>query len=167
MQFQEYYHYNKDTDTLLSMFIDENYHVQRAKKLGALHFEIVELKKTDELFHLNSKEETPLTFPKGFPKVARKFFKKTLVCYSTMDWILDDGEVKECFFKMSFEGIPCEVNGEMVLRPHGHGCEHKTTTMVVVKVPVVGKIMASLLAEDVKKSYIRIYEFNVVFLENY
>jgi len=164
MELKNTFHYPQDTETLLKMYINEDFSVRRWIETGSKNVEILESGQSGDVYRTVTRLENKMEA--NIPNFAKKFIKDTIPVLYTEEWIMGDGQVKEGCSRLVIEGLPVEMHGECTLRPTEEGgCEEENTTLIVVKIPLVGKALAKLLGQDLDEKKVKNYEIAKSFLK--
>lgn len=145
MQFTQKLDYVRDSDTVIKMFGDKDYFVRKFELLNARNFEVLEYSLDGNNFRIKMKAEFPMSAP--VPGFAKKFVGDSVTVVETDSWNL---ATKTGNIEVDVKGAPVDASGIMTLSDGGKGAINSIDWTVKCSVPLVGKKLEGLIADDIK-----------------
>lgn len=144
MQFTQTLEYTRDSDTVIKMFGDKDYFVRKYELLNAKSFEVLEHELSGDRFSITMKVALPMSGP--IPGFAKKFVGDTVTLVETDSW---DLAAKTGRIELDIKGAPVDATGAMRLTDGGPGAINTIDWTVKCSVPLVGKKLEQLIADDI------------------
>lgn len=163
MEIKERYQYFLDPKTLLKAFSDRDYHLEKYKFTGASNVEVLECLQDGEAFRIKTRRTEKI----NVPKLASGILSETIVIVQTDEWTPKGNNEIAGNYQLAIEGTPMATQGNMIIRPHASGSELEVSIVAIVKIPLIGKTLATFLVSDIKKSLAREYEFEMEYLKRW
>lgn len=144
MQFTQTLDYGRDSDTVIKMFGDKDYFVRKYELLKARSFEVVNHELNGDRFSITMKVTLPMSAP--VPGFAKKFIADSVTLVETDTW---DLAAKTGRIELDIKGAPVDASGTMRLTDSGDGAVNTIDWTVKCGVPLVGKKIEKLIADDI------------------
>lgn len=145
MKFQQSLQYNKPSDVVIQMFGDPTYFEGKFQKLNALAFDVMEQSRSGDRFSIKMKLTFPLSVP--VPGFAKKVVGDTTTLIEQDSW---DLSAKTGTLSVDIQGAPVTAVGQMKLVDQGDGCVNEISWDIRCSVPLIGKKIEKLIAEDIQ-----------------
>lgn len=145
MKFQQSLQYNKSSDAVIKMFGDPAYFERKFQKLNALAFEMISQSTQGDQFSIKMKLTFPLSVP--VPGFAKKVVGDTTTLIEDDTWDLG---AKTGTLLVDIQGAPVKAVGQMKLVDQGSGCSNEISWDISCSVPLIGKKIEKLIAEDIQ-----------------
>lgn len=150
MQFQETSFYPQSAETLLRVFSNSAYFVDKYARAGARDIRVLEAVETDGGSRITVSREVDVEVP--VPAFARKHVPHTITLVQTDSW---DYPSRSGHLEIRFRGMPAQINCAMRLEEQDRGTLLVLNFTVRVQVPFVGTRLAELLARDLRSKFER------------
>tara|TARA_R110001592_G_scaffold1874_42_gene11651 strand:+ start:7096 stop:7587 length:492 start_codon:yes stop_codon:yes gene_type:complete len=134
------------TDTVITMYTDKDYFLNKYKNLGAQNIALLDESFEEGKFSINIKRCLPADVP--VPSFAKKFFSGTMTIVQRDTW---DASSKTGRLDIEFKGVPVEASCDMKLVDEGDGSALLMGWNINVKVPLIGGKLEKVLMEDMSK----------------
>ncbi len=145
MKFEEVYCYERDADTVMTMFTDRAYFEKKYDQ-AADSYEILENNSDDKQFQIKVKRSMPLHVPvPGFAKKVLGGGSMTVIQEDIWDRASRRGQIK-----IELVGAPVRISAEMELKQGASGAENHVHWSIESGIPLIGGKVAKLVAEDIK-----------------
>lgn len=138
--------YEVGLEHVLGAFFDESRIIEKNRKLGARNVRVVELKR-DELSAKLVIEREMMTSAE-VPGILASFHREWNQVRQEEHWFRKDDSEWHCEFRVRIENVPAKIHGIMKLKGSSEGCTNHVSLNVRCDVPLLGKKVASFLAED-------------------
>ena len=145
MKFQKRLEYNKSSDAVIKMFGDAAYFERKFQLLEALAFEVLDQSTSADTFLIRMKLTFPLSVP--VPGFAKKVVGDTTTLVEEDRWNLG---AKQGTLSIDVQGAPVKAIGQMRLVDQGGGCVNEINWDVNCSVPLIGKKVEKLIADDIQ-----------------
>ena len=145
MQFQQILEYNKSSDAVIKMFGDPAYFERKFQLLDARAFEVLKQSTDGSDFSITMKITFPLSVP--VPGFAKKVIGDTTTLTEEDSW---DLAAKTGTLSVDVHGVPVEAVGRMRLVDRGAGCVNEIDWEISCSIPLIGKKVAKLIADDIQ-----------------
>ncbi len=145
MKFEEVYCYDRDADTVITMFTDRVYFEKKYEK-AADSYDILEHQSDDSRFQIKVKRSMPLNVPvPGFAKKVLGGGGMTVIQEDIWDKSTRRGRIN-----IELVGAPVQITAEMELKQGANGAENHVHWSIDSSIPLIGGKVAKLVAEDIK-----------------
>ena len=114
MQYTEQNTHAKSTDVVLKMFTDKSYFLNKYKKVGATHVEVLECSQTGDTFSITTSRQVAVEAP--VPAFAKKLVPEQITIIQTDTWNV---QTRKGTLDIQFKGIPVTITCAMTLRDQG------------------------------------------------
>jgi hypothetical protein len=150
--------YPQSPEEVLARFLQSDYIKQKYEAAGAVNVSVLQNSQQGSLHRTIVERDVNSEVP-GF---ARNFFKARNTVLETDDWSMSCGAIKKCRYTAEVQGAPVKINGTITLRPgkESHSCEHEVTCKIAVKIPLIGKKIAKLVAKQTEDNLAQEFAFN-------
>ena len=166
MHLQESERYQHDLNVVIDMMLDDDYNREKITDLrGGRNYQVISRKKDQEFFHIKVKYDECLPFPANFPPSYKKYIKASNTYISTVEWELQDSEIKIGHVTIEIPGLPLTIYGHLELRNCQGGCERSVELKIEYSMPFIGKYISRWFTDIIQQSLLEEYEFNRLFLE--
>lgn len=148
MNFQEKNNYRYPPETLLKVFSDKDYFLEKYARSGATAISVLEDLQTDVGSRITISRDVQVDVP--VPAFARKYVPHTITLIQTDSW---DYVSRTGHIEIRFKGMPAEINCAMHMEQNG-----ETSTLVLnftakVQIPFVGNKLAEVLSHDLRAKF--------------
>ena len=150
MTFNEQNQYPFPADTVIQVFADKDYFLEKYRLSGAGNIQLLE--DTNDGEHSRIVTQRDVDIDINVPAFARKFVPEVVTLIQTDAW---HRTRKTGQLDIRFKGVPAEVHCDMTLTDHGDHAILDLRFSVQVRVPMVGDKLAGLLARDLKTKFQR------------
>ncbi|GAA5127215.1 DUF2505 domain-containing protein [Alloalcanivorax gelatiniphagus] len=150
MTFNEQNQYPFPADTVIQVFADKDYFLEKYRLSGASNIQLLE--DTRDADHSRIVTQRDVDIDINVPAFARKFVPDVVTLIQTDAW---DRRRKTGQLDIRFKGVPAEVHCDMTLTGHDHQSTLDLNFSVRVGVPMIGDKLASVLARDLKTKFQR------------
>lgn len=144
---------------IMAMLQNSDYLTEKYTALGDIQFDVVEQTATDGSYVLRIDREVEANLPDFVKK-----FKETNAMSQTESWAADGDSWSAT---MTIDASPAKMTGKQVIKPVGDGeCDWTVEMEIKVGVPLVGKKIEKVIAEESMKQFGLEYQFNQQWLAN-
>lgn len=162
MQEQHKSHFPKDSDTVIKMFTDKDYFLEKYQMVGATNIELLDHELDGDRFTVEIKRDVPADVP--VPSFAKKFMASTMTVVQRDTW---DIQSKTGQLHIDLRGVPVQVTCEMDLVDDGTGCTLILNFDARANVPLIGKKVERLILDDIISKLDADTEAGIRLLESY
>lgn len=147
MTVKKNYSYACDVDTLFDLVTNSDGLVRKYESCGARNVNVRHCDSDGDTRVIEWTREMPAD-PPGF---AKKFMAEWNKLDEKMTWTRSGDRVTGRYTG-TVSGVPGSLSGDFSIEPDGDGCREVISMSADVKVPLVGKKIASVVEEDVDKN---------------
>ncbi|MCL6271738.1 DUF2505 domain-containing protein [Sansalvadorimonas sp. 2012CJ34-2] len=151
------HHYNCQVNDVYRFFSSEEIISTKYEALGARKFRLRELSEAEGSLTMDSRREVPAG--SEIPAALRKFLGEYNRVRQRESWVSQDDGSRLCTMRVDIDGVPVKVQGEMLLCPTGDGCVNHVTMEISSSIPLVGKVAASFVAENIEHQMEAEYQY--------
>lgn len=150
--------YPVSLDRVLASFLDSDYLLRKYQTIGAKNIVISEEAAGEQRRTVVIQRDVDA----DVPSFAKKFFKPTNTVHERDEWDLSDPKKKQCQYVADVTKTPVKVTGTITLTALDEGrCRHDIACQIEVKIPLIGKKVAALVAEQTRESLGKELDFNL------
>ena len=149
MQLTSSHTFDAPIDAVWAMFSDPASHVAKFEQMGHREIEVVSQDSSDDHLHIVVQRVVDVDLP-GF---ARKVLKPSNTVVSDDRWERRDATHCGGTFRLDTKGAPVEATGTTALTADGDRTRYEVTVEFDVKVPVVGRKIASWAKDDIAQQF--------------
>lgn len=148
MQFQEKKNYQYPAETLLKVFSDKDYFLEKYARSGATDISVLEDIQTDADSRITISREVQVDVP--IPAFARKYVPHTITLIQSDSWnyVSRTGHIE-----IRFKGMPAEINCAMHMEEEGDAATLVLNFTTKVQIPFVGNKLAEVLSRDLRAKF--------------
>lgn len=150
MKFHEQSRYPFPADTVIQVFADKDYFLEKYRLSGAGNIQLLEDARDADHSRIVTQRDVDIDI--DVPAFARRFVPDVVTLVQTDAWDLAQ---KTGQLTIRFQGVPAEVHCGMTLTGHDDQAILDLRFSVQVRVPMVGDKLAGLLARDLKTKFQR------------
>ena len=148
MQFQEKKHYSYPAETLLKVFSDRDYFLEKYARSGATGISVLEDEQTDAGSRISVSRDVQVDVP--VPAFAQKYVPHTITLIQTDSW---NYASRTGHIEIRFKGMPAEINCAMHMEQDGDGSTLVLNFTTRVQIPFVGNKLAEVLSRDLRAKF--------------
>lgn len=148
MQFQEKKSYQYPAETLLKVFSDKDYFLEKYARSGATDISLLEDIQTDADSRITISRDVQVDVP--VPAFARKYVPHTITLIQSDSW---DYASRTGHIEIRFNGMPAEINCAMHMEDEGDAATLVLNFTARVQIPFVGNKLAEVLARDLRAKF--------------
>lgn len=162
MQFTQSLKYKKPAAAVIKMFGDRTYFERKFQMLEAHSFAVKAHEASGDTFMIRMKLTLPMSAP--VPGFAKKVVGETTTLVETDEW-----DLAQCTGRITVEvqGAPVKASGQMRLEDSGDGSTNTITWDVSCQVPLIGKKIEKLIADDIKAKAAEDERVSNIILDDY
>jgi hypothetical protein len=148
MQFQEKKHYPYPAETLLKVFSDRDYFLEKYARSGATGISVLEDVQTDAGSRISISRDVQVDVP--VPAFAQKYVPHTITLIQTDSW---NYASRTGHIEIRFKGMPAEINCAMHMEQDGDASTLVLNFTARVQIPFVGNKLAEVLSRDLRAKF--------------
>lgn len=145
-QFTDKHQFSKDRDTVLKMFTDRDYFVNKYEMMGGRNIEVLEHEEDGSEFRITVSRE--VNQDAQLPGFLKKFVGETMTVVQTDCW---NKENYTGWLEVDLEGVPADIRAEMHLTEEAEGGANNLEFQVKVSLPLIGGKIEDFLLKDIHK----------------
>ncbi len=134
--------------TVLQVFADQDYFLNKYRQAGARNIQLLEYRQIDGKSTITISRDVPVDV--NIPAFARRFVPPQITIIQSDHW---DHATRTGRIDIQFKGMPAEVCCAMNLQEEDGQTRLLLDFEVKIHVPLVGDKLALVLAEDLKKKF--------------
>ncbi len=162
MRYSETLSFGRDVATVLKMFVDPNYRVEKFEKLGFSDIKTLAQNTNGNKFSIKLQYGTKPSIQ--LPSFAQKFVSGTMVVEQEDIWHTDS---KTGELNVEVKGMPTKIQAKMKLVETSTGCNLVLDWDVNVKIPLIGSKLEAVLVDDMKSKSGTDHQTSVALLAKY
>ena len=148
MNFQEKKRYRYPVETLLKVFSDKDYFLEKYARAGATRISVLEDVQTDAGSRVTISRDVQVDVP--VPAFARKYVPHTITLIQSDSW---DYASRTGQIEIRFQGMPAEIKCAMHMEDAGDASTLVLNFTARVQIPFVGNKLAEVLAHDLRAKF--------------
>ncbi|OZG75361.1 hypothetical protein BTA51_02975 [Hahella sp. CCB-MM4] len=142
MNIKGQYHFPYSVETVYQTYGNPRHIEEKQRFLGSRNIDIQQCAQSEEHFQLKVVREVPAEAP----AMLKKFIADWNTLIQQESWEYNGSQGYNAQLKVSIEGVPVTITGDIQLIPDGEGCTHLITLKFDCKIPIVGKKLAEFVA---------------------
>ena len=148
MQFQEECHYACPADTLLQVFSDKEFFLAKYRLSGASNICVQECEDNDADSRIRVSRDVAVDVT--VPAFARRYIPQKMTVIQTDSW---DHRQRTGQIQIELKGLPASIFCSMYMDEVAGGTKLTLNFIVRVNLPLIGKRLARLLANDIREKF--------------
>lgn len=147
--------YNANVDAVFACFGNADKIKAKLEALGARDVNVNQCDLSAHVLKLDITREVP----SDAPGMMKKFLSDWNIVHQTESWTGKPGESYSGKFSIDLKGVPVTIEGTCELQPYDDGAINNVTIKIECGIPLVGKKLAELVAQNCKESMEKEYQF--------
>jgi|SRR5690554_1183360 len=150
MKYSDTINYPFPAESLFKFFTDPNFFVRKYEEQGATNVQVIHAEMSGSLSTITISRDVPVEVP--IPSFARVLVPSHITLIQTDAW---NTATRTGNLVIEFKGMPVHLNCDITLQNCADGAVEELSFDIRVDVPLLGKKLEQLLAQDLRLKFQR------------